>query len=73
MPGVTWEDIRRILAGQPRDQICPVLTAAARHAFDLLEPSLGSHGIKTCPDRPSQTPQPHRYGWHAKRYVSRAE
>ena len=41
------EGARRILAGQPRDEICPVLTAAARRAFDLLEPSLGSYGIKT--------------------------
>jgi len=40
------EAARRILAGQPREQICPVLAAAARRAFDLLEPSLGGYGIR---------------------------
>jgi AcrR family transcriptional regulator len=41
------EGTRRILAGQPRDEICQVLTAAARRAFDLLEPSLGGYGVRT--------------------------
>jgi AcrR family transcriptional regulator len=40
------ESARRILAGQPRDEICQVLAAAARRAFDLLEPSLGGYGIR---------------------------
>ena len=40
------EGARRSLAGQPRDEICQVLAAAARQAFDLLEPSLGSYGIR---------------------------
>jgi hypothetical protein len=40
------EAARRILAGQPRDEISQVLGAAARQAFDLLEPSLGSYGIR---------------------------
>jgi AcrR family transcriptional regulator len=40
------EAARRILAGQPRDEISQVLAAAARQAFDLLEPSLGSYGIR---------------------------
>ena len=40
------EAARRILAGQPRDEICQVLAAAARRAFDLLEPSLGGYGIR---------------------------
>jgi len=35
-----------LLAAQPRKQICPVLAAAARRAFDLLEPSLGGYGIR---------------------------
>jgi hypothetical protein len=40
------EGVRRILAGQPRDEICQVLAAAARRAFDLLEPSLGGYGAR---------------------------
>ena len=40
------EGTRRILAGQPRDEICQVLAAAARRAFDLLEPSLGGYGVR---------------------------
>jgi AcrR family transcriptional regulator len=40
------EGTRRILAGEPRDEICQVLTAAARRAFDLLEPSLGEYGLR---------------------------
>jgi AcrR family transcriptional regulator len=37
----------RSLAGQPREEICAVLADAAARAFDLLEPSLGSYGIRT--------------------------
>jgi AcrR family transcriptional regulator len=37
---------RRVLAGQPHEEICQVLAAAADQAFDLLEPSLGGYGIK---------------------------
>jgi AcrR family transcriptional regulator len=40
------EGTRRSLAGQLPDEICPVLAAAASRAFGLLEPSLGSYGIK---------------------------
>jgi AcrR family transcriptional regulator len=40
------EGTRRVLAGEPRDEICQVLTAAARRAFDLLEPSLGGYGVR---------------------------
>jgi AcrR family transcriptional regulator len=40
------EGARRILAGQPPDEIRQVLAAAARRAFDLLEPSLGGYGIR---------------------------
>ena len=40
------EGARRILAGQPREEICEVLAAAARRAFDLLEPSLGGYGVR---------------------------
>ncbi len=40
------EGTRRILAGQPRDEICRALAAAARRAFDLLEPSLGGYGVR---------------------------
>ena len=40
------EGVRRTLAGQPRDEICQVLAAAARRAFDLLEPSLGGYGVR---------------------------
>jgi hypothetical protein len=40
------EGTRRSLASQPRDEICQVLAAAARRAFDLLEPSLGGYGVK---------------------------
>ena len=40
------EGARRILAGQPRDEICQMLAAAARRAFDLLEPSLGGYGVR---------------------------
>lgn len=37
----------RILDGLPRDEIRQLLGAAATRAFDLLEPSLGSYGIKS--------------------------
>lgn len=40
------EGSRRILAGQPRDEVRRVLAIAARGAFDLLEPSLGSYGVR---------------------------
>ncbi len=40
------EAARRALAGQPREEIRQVLAAAARRAFDLLEPSLGRYGIR---------------------------
>ena len=40
------EGARRSLAGQPREEICQVLTVAARRAFDLLEPSLGGYGVR---------------------------
>src|SRR5262250_3603334 len=40
------EASRRSLAGQPRDQICAMLADASTRAFDLLEPSLGSYGIR---------------------------
>jgi AcrR family transcriptional regulator len=40
------EGARRILAGQPRNEICQVLATAARRAFDLLEPSLGGYGAR---------------------------
>jgi AcrR family transcriptional regulator len=40
------EGVRHTLAGQPRDEICQVLAAAARRAFDLLEPSLGGYGVR---------------------------
>jgi AcrR family transcriptional regulator len=40
------EAARRILAGQPRDEIRQVLAEAARRAFDLLEPSLGGYGVR---------------------------
>ena len=40
------EASERSLAGQPREEICAVLADAATRAFDLLEPSLGSYGIR---------------------------
>ena len=40
------EAVRRILSGQPRDEIRQALAAAARQAFDLLQPSLGSYDIR---------------------------
>jgi hypothetical protein len=43
------EATQRSLAGQPRGEICAVLADAATRAFDLLEPSLGSYGIRAQP------------------------
>src|SRR5262252_5733490 len=43
------EASRRSLAGQPRQEICAVLADASARAFDLLEPSLGSYGIRARP------------------------
>ena len=40
------EATERSLAGQPREEICAVLADASARAFDLLEPSLGSYGIR---------------------------
>jgi AcrR family transcriptional regulator len=40
------EGSRRVLAGQPRDEICHALTADARRAFDLLEPSLRGYRVR---------------------------
>jgi hypothetical protein len=40
------EGSRRSLAGQPREEICAVLAAAATSAFDLLEPSLGGYLVR---------------------------
>ena len=40
------EATERSMAGQPRGEICTALAAAATRAFDLLEPSLGSYGIR---------------------------
>ena len=44
---LSGEAARRSLAGQPREEICAVLADTATRAFDLLEPSLGSYGIRT--------------------------
>jgi hypothetical protein len=38
--------MQRSLAGESRESICGYLTEAAVRAFDLLEPSLGSFGIR---------------------------
>jgi AcrR family transcriptional regulator len=43
------EATQRSLAGQSREEICVVLADAATRAFDLLEPSLGSYGIRAQP------------------------
>lgn len=40
------EASRRSLAGQPRDEICKALAAAASRSFDLLEPSLGGYLVR---------------------------
>ena len=43
------EASRRSLAGQPREEILTMLADEATRAFDLLEPSLGSYGIRPQP------------------------
>jgi len=43
------EATQRSQAGQPREEICAVLADAAARAFDLLESSLGSYGIRAQP------------------------
>jgi AcrR family transcriptional regulator len=43
------EASRRSLAGEPRAEICAVLADAANRAFDLLEPAIGSYGIRGHP------------------------
>ena len=43
------EASERSLTGQPREEICAMLARAATRAFDLLEPSLGSYGIRAQP------------------------
>ncbi len=43
------EASERSLAGQSREEICAVLADAATRAFGLLEPSLGSYGIRDQP------------------------
>jgi len=43
------EATQRSLAGQPHAHICAVLADAATRGFDLLEPSLGSYGIRAQP------------------------
>jgi AcrR family transcriptional regulator len=40
------EGTKRVLAGQPRVEICEALAADARRAFDLLEPSLGGYRVR---------------------------
>ena len=40
------EASRRSLAGEPRAEICAALAAESARAFDLLEPSLGSYGVR---------------------------
>jgi AcrR family transcriptional regulator len=44
------EGTRRSLAGEPREQTCAALGAAARQAFDLLEPALGGYLVRPRPD-----------------------
>jgi AcrR family transcriptional regulator len=44
------EASRRSLACERRGDICGVLAAAATNAFDLLEPALGSYGIRAAAD-----------------------
>jgi AcrR family transcriptional regulator len=45
------EAAERSLAGQPRSTICEFLAQAATEAFDMLEPSLASYGIRPAPAR----------------------
>jgi AcrR family transcriptional regulator len=49
------EGSRRSLAGQPRDEVCRALAAAATRAFDLLEPSLGEYLVRPEPTPPART------------------
>jgi len=51
------EGTRRSLAGEPREQTCAALAAAARQAFDLLEPVLGQYLVRPRPDGPGD-PRP---------------
>jgi len=46
---LSGEASRRSLAGQPREEISAVLADEATRAFDLLEPSLGSYGVRPQP------------------------
>ena len=41
------EATRRSLAGEPRERTCAALAELATRAFDLLEPSLGSYGVRS--------------------------
>ena len=41
------EGTRRSLAAEPREQTCAALGELATQAFDLLEPSLGSYGVRS--------------------------
>jgi len=40
------EGTRRSAAGEPREQICAALGAAADQAFALLEPTLGGYLVR---------------------------
>jgi hypothetical protein len=40
------EAAARVLAGEPREQICAALAVQATRAFDLLEPSLGNYRVR---------------------------
>jgi AcrR family transcriptional regulator len=44
------EGTRLSVAGEPREQICAALGAAARQAFDLLEPVLGGYLVRPEPE-----------------------
>ncbi|QKG22433.1 TetR family transcriptional regulator [Actinomadura verrucosospora] len=43
------ETLRRTIAGEDHDEIAAALTGAAKDAFDLLEPSLGSYAVRPGP------------------------
>lgn len=45
-PVLYAEAMQRSRAGESRASTCDYLAAASLHAFDLLEPSLGSFGIR---------------------------
>jgi hypothetical protein len=51
------EATRRSLAGERRADTCDALASAAARAFDLLEPALGSYGIRAAPSQVRETPQ----------------